>query len=125
MTAENEPHRRDEASSTRAQTIAKACQYQTGPQRDFAEVSENSHKDVYVAGGVVKPNDAPQPHRGHSRFADKAWCFLNFSLRRPLLVAGAGTEEILDLGEESGGFGLGRARGQLLEFGQQFLLLLG
>src|SRR5690606_13665395 len=39
--------------------------------------------------------------------------------------AGAAAEEILDLGEEARRLRLGRARRQLLELGQQFLLLFG
>ena len=46
MNEENEPRRRDEeAFSTHARTIAKACRYQAGP-RIARSMSENSHKDV-------------------------------------------------------------------------------
>src|ERR1700759_5683102 len=79
MTEENEPHRRDEeAFSTHARTIAKACQYQTGPPIK-RWMSENSHKDVYAGKRTVKPNRGFSDAAPHRQIWYNAKCCLNFS----------------------------------------------
>src|SRR5690348_5299232 len=43
----------------------------------------------------------------------------------PASGTGAGSKEVLDLGEEAGGLRLRCTRGEFVEFGEQFLLSLG
>src|ERR1700761_6947049 len=111
MTEENAPRRQDGASSTHARTIAKALSVPDGTAGILRWMSENGHKDVQGGGGAVKPNGNAAAHRRHSGTRDKAWRFLSFSVRitprRARALVGARAEEILDLGKEAGGLGLG------------------
>src|SRR5689334_6550258 len=128
MSAENEPRRRDEASSTRARTIAVACRNQTGP-RDFRGGCQKTVTKTY------------REEAGRSRQTMPLHCIADVSDSRitPSVFSsiskqgtgnharasarGAITEEILHLREEARRFGLRLTRRQLLELGQQLLLL--
>src|SRR5690242_2003875 len=129
MSAENEPRRRDEASSTRARTIAMACRNQTGP-RDFRGGCQKTVTKTY------------REEAGRSRQTMPLHCIADVSesritlsvfssiskqghrqQRARALARGAITEEILHLREEARRLGLRLTRRQLLEFGQQLLLL--
>src|SRR6185437_6798757 len=130
MIEENEPRRRDEASSTRARTIAKALSVPDGTAGLRGGCQKTVTKTYREGAGRSRQTVSRRRIETILEHWIRLSVFSAFpcsdSLRSTqALVAGAGAEEVLDLGKEAGGLRLGCPRGKLFEFSKQFLLLLG
>src|SRR6185437_13363347 len=130
MIEENEPRRRDEASSTRARTIAKALSVPDGTAGLRGGCQKTVTKTYREGAGRSRQTVSRRRIEAILEHWIRLSVFSAFpcsdSLRSTqALVAGAGAEEVLDLGKEPGGLRLGCPRGKLFEFRKQFLLLLG
>src|SRR5689334_20662342 len=129
MTGESEPRRQDEASSTHARTIAKALSVPDG-SAGFCGGCQKTVTKRYRSKASRSRQTVPlQRIQGIRDSRIRLDDFSTFGVE-PVYTGSpsagrAAAEEVLDLGEEAGGLGLGGTGGQLLELGQQLLLLLG
>src|ERR1700730_3836797 len=99
MTGENGLRHRDEgAFSTHAQTIAEACRYQAGTaSRRWCQKT------------VIKRYRSQLKRSSRTVLRQVCQHAFDWVMVRSALGAGAGAEEVLDLGEEARGVGLGCA----------------